>query len=103
MHTAANLMWISSFVVTLADDRELRTAVIEALRAIPCLTVGESPTPGRVPVVVEADDSQQSRYWFEWVEQLPGVVKVDVAFVSCDEGDRKATPLVNEAVAEATR
>lgn len=96
-------MWISSFVVTLADDRELRTAVIEALCAIPCLTVGESPMPDRIPVVVEADDSQQSRYWFEWVEQLPGVVKVDVAFVSCDESDCEAAPLADDAAVEATR
>ena len=96
-------MWISSFVVTVTDDVALRMAVIEALRAIPSLTVGDSPTPGRVPVVVEAEDSQQSRHWYEWVEQLPGVVKVDVAFVSCDEGDHEATRIVQDAAEESTR
>ena len=96
-------MWISSFVVTLANDLELRMAVPEALRAIPSLTVGESPTPGRIPVVVEAEDSHQSRYWFEWVEQLPGVVKVDVAFVSCDDVEPGVTSLAEAAVVESTR
>ncbi len=96
-------MWISSFVVTVTDDIAIRRAVIEALHAIPSLTVGETPILGRVPVVVEADDSQQSRYWYEWVEQLPGVVKIDVAFVSCDEGDYEEPSRVSDAAVESTR
>ncbi len=96
-------MWISSFVVTLTEDIAHREAVIEALRSIPSFTVGDLPTPSRVPVVVEVDDSQQSRFWYDWVEQLPGVVKVDVAFVSCDENDRETMSLADAAEVESAR
>lgn len=77
-------MWISSFVVTLPAAKESAEAVQRALAAIPVFTLGERQG-SRLPVVVEAPDGSTSRYWHEWVEQLPGVIQVEVAFVSFDE------------------
>lgn len=95
-------MWISSLVVTLGESSEIRRPVIDSLQAIHSLTVGESPSPNRIPVVVEAGDAHESRYWCEWIEQLPGVVKVDVAFVSCDD-DPKLEAAPCESVVESLR
>ncbi len=80
-------MWISSFVVTLPPTEESAKSVLRALAAIPVFTLGERQG-ARLPVVVEAPDGSMSRYWHEWVEQLPGVVQVEVAFVSFDESDQ---------------
>jgi nitrate reductase NapAB chaperone NapD len=87
-------MWISSFVVTLPSAEESAEAVLRALAAIPVFTLGERQG-SRLPVVVEASDGSTSRYWHEWVEQLPGVVQVEVAFVSFDESERQPE-LVND-------
>lgn len=79
-------MWISSFVVTFASEAAALSAV-PTLAALSVLTLGERHGM-RLPVVVEAPDGSTSRYWHEWVEQLPGVVQVEVAFVSFDESER---------------
>ena len=80
-------MWISSFVVTLPSEAEPAEAVLRALSAIPAFTLGERQG-SRLPVVVETPDGSTSRYWHEWVEQLPGVIQVEVAFVSFDESEQ---------------
>lgn len=77
-------MWISSIVVTLGSQDELECPVFQALSAIPVFMLGERK--GRkLPVVMEAPDGATMRYWHEWVEQLPEVVQVEVAFVSFDD------------------
>jgi len=77
-------MWISSFVVALSDDLRKSERVLAALRSIPCLHLGEMQASSRLPVVLEAEDAQESRYWYDWIERLPGVLKVDMAFASFD-------------------
>lgn len=81
-------MWISSFVVTLPPADDLAEAVLHALAAISVFTLGERQG-SRLPVVLEAPDGSTARYWHEWVEQLPGVIQVEVAFVSFDESERQ--------------
>lgn len=98
-------MWISSLVVTLdgspvdsavdspsdfktplrpdAQTRSDVQAAIREMQAIPSLTVGV-PVGNRLPVVVEAERNE-SRYWHDWIGQLPGVIQVEVAFVSFEE------------------
>lgn len=76
-------MWISSFVITFASE-SAALELVPALDSIAAFTMGERQGL-RLPVVVEAPDGSTSRYWHEWVEQLQGVVQVEVAFVSFDE------------------
>lgn len=78
-------MWISSFVVTLVDDAREHEQVLAALRSIPCLEVGDVPATRRLAVVLETDASDESRHWYDWIEHLPGVLKVDMAFVTFEE------------------
>lgn len=84
-------MWISSFVVLLPTAEESATAILRALAAIPVFTLGEQQA-SRLPVVLEAPDGSTARYWHEWVEQLPGVIQVEVAFVSFDESEPSTQP-----------
>lgn len=78
-------MWISSFVVTLPEDSDSACGIRDAIDAIPVFEAGVASNR-RLPVVLEAPDGSQARDWHEWVESLPGVISVDVAFVSF-EGD----------------
>lgn len=76
-------MWISSLVVTLTTEHSQRQQALNAIEAIPVFTAGDS-IGDRLPIVVEAEPGD-SRHWFEWLQQLPGVSSVEVAFVSFEE------------------
>ena len=84
-------MWISSLVVTLTTDPEESEQTIRSLEDISVLTVGQHLN-GKIPVVIEAADGQASRYWYEWLENLPAIQHVELAFVSFDEGQDAAGP-----------
>ena len=71
---------------SLPAAEESAMAILRALAAIPVFTLGERQA-SRLPVVLEAPDGSTARYWHEWVEQLPGVIQVEVAFVSFDESE----------------
>jgi nitrate reductase NapAB chaperone NapD len=79
-------MWISSFVVTLPKESEPANRIQSAIEAIPVLQLGQR-CGNRLPVVLEVANGVEARYWYEWVNGLPDVVKVDLAFVSFEEGE----------------
>jgi hypothetical protein len=54
------------------------------LAAAGCFEPG-SWQENRLPVALEAADERASREWFEWLCGLPGVIKVDLAFVAWDD------------------
>ena len=83
----AQSMWISSFVVTLSPGTGAEHPVATALKSMPGFTLGQQQD-ARLPVVLEAPDGSTARDWHEWVEQLPGVLQVEVAFVSFDETEQ---------------
>lgn len=90
-------MWISSLVVALPSELDRAHAITDALKSIAVFTLGEAQG-GRLPVVIEAADGATSRYWYQWVEALPGVQHVELAFVSFDEtGDSSTTEYGSEA------
>jgi nitrate reductase NapAB chaperone NapD len=89
-------MWISSFVVTLPESSEASANIQHALAAMPVFEVGIAQGR-RLPVVLQADDGHDARHWHEWVTALPGVVHVEVAFVSfesesTDSGNVEVSP-----------
>ena len=96
-------MWISSLVVTLTS----REPVAGALSSLPVFTLGELQGT-RLPVVLEAPDGATARYWHEWVERLPGVLQVDLAFVAFEDAESGPTisaaalPIPNPEAATAT-
>jgi nitrate reductase NapAB chaperone NapD len=82
-------MWISSLVLTFASAASAQAAMV-ALQAFSTMTPGELYGV-RLPVVIEAADGPTARYWHEWLQQLPGVQHVELAFVGFDESDRKSS------------
>ena len=77
-------MWVSSFVVSLPEGTDEAAAVVDALQSVPVFELGDQ-IGRRLPVVLEAENGSTAKYWHEWVEGLPGVIKVDVAFVSFED------------------
>lgn len=77
-------MWISSLVVTLPPLEEQAGRIRDAIAAIPMFQLGNQ-IADRLPVVLEVEEGSQSRYWYDWVGGLDGVVKVDLAFVSFED------------------
>lgn len=84
-------MWLSSFVVALPEDVGQSLRIRQAIEAVECFDTGEI-VDRRLPVVMEVPDACTARDWFQWVERLPGVVKVDVAFISFDAADNPPPP-----------
>ncbi len=80
-------MWVSSFVITLPDGSSGVYAIKEALRAVPVFELGER-VGRRLPVVLEAEDGSTARSWHHWVEELPGVVNVEVAFMNFEDEEQ---------------
>jgi nitrate reductase NapAB chaperone NapD len=75
---------VSGLVITTTEDQSHRAAIDAAVAAAGCFEAGDWQE-NRLPVALEAVDERASREWFEWLCGLPGVVKVDLAFVAWDD------------------
>ncbi|MFO0880691.1 MAG: hypothetical protein U0840_25375 [Gemmataceae bacterium] len=81
-------MNISGLVVTLTDD-DRSASIVEAIQNAGPFTLGDRFGP-RLTVAMETTTPSACDHWHDWLTQLDGVVKVDVAFVafdSCEGGD----------------
>jgi hypothetical protein len=72
-------MPVSGLVVSVADDESARR-VAERIARDGAFTLGER-VGLRLAVAASAGDGPTAQQQHEWLRQLPGVVKVDVAFV----------------------
>ncbi len=68
---------VVSLVLHLRDDVLLRRAALSALRAHPAVELGPVSGP-LLPLVAEVPAPME---FHRWIESLPGVAFVDVAFV----------------------
>ncbi|MBK8477212.1 MAG: hypothetical protein IPL39_13225 [Opitutaceae bacterium] len=68
---------VISLVLRLHEEDALPTATLAALRAHPSLEIG-TVCDSWVPLVAETPDPRELH---RWLESLPGVASVDVAFV----------------------
>ena len=75
-------MPISGLVIMLDDNDDAARAAVEAIRANPCFTVPAECGPGRVPGVLETITESESRAQIDWVQDLPGVAMIEVAYVN---------------------
>jgi nitrate reductase NapAB chaperone NapD len=78
-------MNISGLVVTLSSEHQVTNAIQQIRNAGP-FTIGEAAGL-RVAIALETDSPGISESWYRWLEQLEGVLKVDVAFVSCEASE----------------
>lgn len=77
-------MNISSMVISLDNNMLEISSVEETLAGIPCIEVGQRHG-SKIPIVLEAENEFDAREWFQKISQFPGVLKVEVAFVSFED------------------
>jgi hypothetical protein len=82
-------MTTSGLLITLDPDPERAFEAVQAILIAGPFTLGDRLGRG-LPVVLEATAPGDAHFWHDWLDALPGVVKVDLAFVHQDaaEGDR---------------
>ena len=77
-------MLTSGLVITLSANAAKAAEAIATLRARPELTFGDR-NDRWLPLVMETCGEAESRELHDWVQTLPGVEFVDVAYVNFDE------------------
>jgi hypothetical protein len=74
----------SGLVVTLHPDPELAAEAVRDALLIGPFTLGEQ-IGYRLAVALQAETPAEAQQWHVWLAALPGVVKVDVAYVHVGE------------------
>jgi nitrate reductase NapAB chaperone NapD len=80
---------IAGLVLNLSNDSKLALEAIERVERDDFFTIGDAPTPFRLPVVMESRNDNHSRRQLQWLQDLPGIIEVQV--VSVDFSDRPDT------------
>lgn len=75
---------VSGLVLCLNEDERLAARALEAVRGRAGLELGTARDPRRVPAVLEEASRRESRATLQWLEQLEGIVRVEVSFVSVE-------------------
>lgn len=78
-------MPVAGLVLRLNENDPRATAALNTIRANRKFTCGTPPEPGCVPVVMESEDDAESRRQLSWLQQLPGVLEVNIVSVDCSD------------------
>ena len=81
-------MATNGLLINLSDDKSMSEAAIAEMTACQKIEIGER-NERWLPIVVEADGVGDSHDIHEWIENLPGVVAVDVIFASVEEPQKQ--------------
>lgn len=79
-------MPISGLVISLAKASTLQNDTLRQLENDPRIEIGQR-FMGRLAIVAETDSRQEDKAVWSWLEEMPGVVHVDLAFASFDSPD----------------
>ena len=85
-------MPVSGLVLTLAEDRLERQGALDALAAIPDVTLGDL-SGIRLPVVTESDTLTEHHRLWKVLEEIEGVHLVQIAFHDFSDADDLDVPL----------
>lgn len=77
-------MAISGLIITFSPDSPDVDQTLETLRHHPLIQIGEG-SDLRFPVVVETSDATQANSLWEWLNALPGVAFIDLAYLHFEE------------------
>lgn len=83
-------MHISGLVVAFEPDLVVIQSAISAIQKAGPFTVGELAGQ-RLSVVMEVATPEDSLRWHRWLSELPGVLDVNVAYVSVADHDAEVT------------
>lgn len=74
-------MRISGLVVAFAPELDVIQSAMTAIQQAGPFTIGEL-VGQRLSVVMEVTTPEDSLHWHHWLSELPGVLDVNVAYVS---------------------
>jgi nitrate reductase NapAB chaperone NapD len=75
---------ISGLVVVLDAPNGPFLGTLQALRGHAAIDVGEI-TDNHIAIVVDSTSNQHDQEIWQWVQELPGVLDIRIAFVGFDE------------------
>ena len=78
-------MPISGLVIVLDGRAREARAAVDMICANDRFTVGRAEAGCRVPAVLETASDEESRRQLAWVEAMPGVAMVEVAYVDLSD------------------
>jgi len=91
-------MPVSGLVVTLTppppqggEGVDLLDETVRLIRNHPNFQIGE-PVNRRLPVVVDTPDTETDKQCWRWLNDLPGVYHVDVAFIHFEDPEMFESP-----------
>ncbi|MEE9404984.1 MAG: hypothetical protein V3V20_08820 [Algisphaera sp.] len=84
----------SGLVITLNPDAPEAHRTSAAIHDHPSFTCADSPSPIRLPAVLETPHRRADRIAWDWLNALPGVLQVDVVFIHFDQADRPAADAI---------
>lgn len=84
-------MHISGLVVAFEPDLVVIQSAIKAIQQAGPFTIGELAGQ-RLSVVMEVATPADSLHWHRWLCELPGVLNVNVAYVSVADHEPEAMP-----------
>lgn len=79
-------MPICGIVITLTDDANDRSSVLDQMRTLPYLTVNDTGGT-RIPAVIDAPSCQEDRDLFDRIAALSGVATLDLVCVHYEVED----------------
>lgn len=85
-------MRISGLVVVFEPDLSAIQSAMTVIRQAGPFTIGELAGQ-RLSIVMEVVAPEDSLHWHRWLGELPGVLDVNVAYVSVDDHDAEVMTL----------
>lgn len=77
-------MLISGLVLLLSKNPSSQQRVQHTLQEAGCFQIGVL-TGSRLSLVMEVPGPDDAVYWYRWLEKLPGVLGVEIAYVSVND------------------
>ncbi len=79
-------MPVSGLVVSLCFNPQSQVKAIELMGEEPRITLGKV-VGNRLPIVVDTTSDEDDRELWDWLNSLPGVDRIEVAFVGFEQDD----------------
>ena len=77
-------MLISGLVLLFSKNPRFHDQVQHALQEAGCFQLGVM-SGSRLALVMEVPGPDDAVYWYRWLEKMPGVLAVEIAYVSVND------------------
>ena len=81
-------MLISGLVLLLSTDPTSQHRIQHALQEAGCFQLGVM-SGSRLALVMEVLGPDDAVYWYRWLEKMPGILAVEIAYVSVNDPVRQ--------------